>query len=292
VINCAQTRLIAYSSLEILVPPAECQLPRTYQVWFQITNLHLYLLMTRFRALPTHKIAQTYAQELTNHYFIDAESRMRVRFGIQVARLVKGYMKDMHTQQRGAILSMDEALAISAGGTSGMERVADADAILAAALWRNIWGAGGWGEGVGGVKRKLAGVDRPDEKKGKKVAAETEDEESGAAELAQDLGIDTTGMSPYAIAAAQQHAEAHRGASGANAVKMGLENFHLPAHDLEFAVSMEKLVNFVRRESVRLASLSDEDIESGFVRDTAPAGITDELEQQKRSESIANFGKI
>ncbi|UZJ55830.1 hypothetical protein CBS101457_005150 [Exobasidium rhododendri] len=270
----------------------ECQLPRTYQVWFQITNLHIYLLMTRFRALPTRKLATTYAQELTNHYFIDAESRMRVRFGIQTARLVKGNMKDMHTQQRGSILSMDEALAISAGGTSGMEREADADAILTAALWRNIWGAGGWGEGVGGVKRKLKGVDRPDEKKKGKdgTVAEEEGEEEGSAELAPDLGIDTTGMSPYAIAAAQQQAETRHEAKGTNAAE--LDEHLFPAHNLEFAVSMQKLVTFVRRESVRLAALSDEEIEGGFITDSAPKGITDEIEQYKKSESIANFGRI
>ncbi|EPQ28070.1 uncharacterized protein PFL1_04397 [Pseudozyma flocculosa PF-1] len=108
----------------------DCALPQTYQTWFQITNLHIYLLLVRFRALPRDE-ARTYSQELINHFFIDAESRMRDRFGVQTSRLVKGYMRDMHQQHRGSILSFDEGLV---GG----------DVRMAQALWRNIWGAG-WG---------------------------------------------------------------------------------------------------------------------------------------------------
>ena len=56
----------------------DCALPETYQTWFQITNLHVYLLLARFRAFD--KAAnKTYSQELINHFFIDAESRMRDR---------------------------------------------------------------------------------------------------------------------------------------------------------------------------------------------------------------------
>ena len=117
---------------------AECALPGSFQTWFQLTNMHVFLLMSRFRALPREE-ARTYAQELINHFFIDTESRMRERFGVQTARLVKGYMRDLHVQHRGAMLAYDEGLATD-------------DVRLSGAVWRNVWG-GGWGA-VAGVKRK------------------------------------------------------------------------------------------------------------------------------------------
>ena len=122
----------------------ECALPASFQTWFQLTNLHVFLLLSRFRALPS-KEAQTYAQELINHFFIDTESRMRERFGVQTSRLVKGYMKDLHQQHRGSVVAYEEGLATD-------------DVRLSAAVWRNVWG-GGWGV-IGGVKRKLPKIDR------------------------------------------------------------------------------------------------------------------------------------
>ncbi|WFD33334.1 beta-ketoacyl-[acyl-carrier-protein] synthase II [Malassezia cuniculi] len=118
----------------------ECALPASFQIWFQLTNLHIFLLLSRFRALPPNE-ARTYSQELMNHFFIDVESRMRERFGVQTARLVKGYMKDLHTQHRGSMIAYDEGLATD-------------DVRLSAAVWRNVWG-GGWGT-IGGVKRKTS----------------------------------------------------------------------------------------------------------------------------------------
>ena len=31
---------------------SECRLPPTFQTWFTVTNLHVWLLTVRFRALP------------------------------------------------------------------------------------------------------------------------------------------------------------------------------------------------------------------------------------------------
>lgn len=129
--------------------------------------------------IPPSNLASQYSQELINHFFIDAESRMRERFGVQTARLVKGYMKDMHMQQRGSILGLDEALA----------NLND-DGKLATALWRNLWG-GGWGE-VEGVKRKIKGIDK---------TMEGEDpNEEGEPELAKDMGAFSIENNPYAKA--------------------------------------------------------------------------------------------
>jgi cytochrome b pre-mRNA-processing protein 3 len=198
-------------------------------------------------------------------------------------------MKDMHTQHRGAILSMDEALAISARGETDHEKLGKADAILAAALWRNIWGAGGWGQGVGGVKRKVKGVDRPDEKKANNKASSEAEEEEGLPELAQDTGIEISGRGAYAIAAAQEKAQ-QRGFTP-QSVEAKSETL-LPAHDLEFAVSLEKLVTYIRRELVRLGELSDEEIESGIVAGSAKGEVKDEFDLIRKSQSAASFGKI
>ncbi|KAI3628196.1 beta-ketoacyl-[acyl-carrier-protein] synthase II [Malassezia furfur] len=121
----------------------ECALPVSFQTWFQLTNLHVFLLLSRFRALPKAE-ARTYAQELINHFFIDTESRMRERFGVQTSRLVKGYLKDLHMQHRGSMIAYDEGLATD-------------DVRLSGAVWRNVWG-GGWGT-IAGVKRKTS-IDR------------------------------------------------------------------------------------------------------------------------------------
>jgi len=54
----------------------ECAFPPTFQSWFTITNLHVWLLTVRLRALPaphgTHHI-----QGLIDHFFQDVEERVR-----------------------------------------------------------------------------------------------------------------------------------------------------------------------------------------------------------------------
>ncbi|KAG2356562.1 hypothetical protein BDR07DRAFT_1339699 [Suillus spraguei] len=54
----------------------ECALPPTFQSWFTVTNLHVWLLTVRLRALPaphgTHHV-----QGLIDHFFQDVEERLR-----------------------------------------------------------------------------------------------------------------------------------------------------------------------------------------------------------------------
>lgn len=267
----------------------ECGLPETYQTWFQITNLHVYLLLARFRAFDK-AASRTYSQELINHFFIDAESRMRDRFGVQTSRLVKGYMKDMHMQQRGSILGYDEGLA------SG-------DARLAQAVWRNIWGAG-WGT-VAGVKRKLAGVD-------KLVKGEKDDPE-GQPELARDsaaLGGSVAvrpNASPYARAASASIAADRANAQPStlppqanNPATMPAQANILPALDplaaahpeLAFPHHLHRIVTFIRAESNRLANLSDREIMLGRVEPKSPAAGSRSEEAAKATASIAAFRRI
>ena len=59
-------------------PPGiiECHLPPTFQSWFTVTNLHVWLLTTRLRALPAPR-GQAYIQGLIDHFFLDVEDRIR-----------------------------------------------------------------------------------------------------------------------------------------------------------------------------------------------------------------------
>lgn len=266
----------------------DCALPETYQSWFQITNLHVYLLLARFRAFD--KAAnRTYSQELINHFFIDAESRMRDRFGVQTSRLVKGYMRDMHMQQRGSVLGYDEGLACD-------------DARLAQAVWRNIWGAG-WGT-VAGVKRKLAGVD--------KLAEGEKDDPEGQPELAKDAAtldprLGNKNASPYARAASASLAADRANAEAStlppqadNPATMPATGNILPAIDpfaaahpeLAFPHHLHRIVTFIRAESHRLANLSDREIMLGRYEPKSPVAGSRSEEPAKATASIASFRRI
>lgn len=267
----------------------DCALPETYQSWFQITNLHVYLLLARFRAFDkaAHK---TYSQELINHFFIDAESRMRERFGVQTSRLVKGYMRDMHMQHRGSILAYDEGLATN-------------DVRLTQAVWRNIWGAG-WAT-VAGVKRKLAGVDKP--------AQGEIDDPHAQPDLARDTATlhssitTASNSSPYARAASASLA-AHRAHAQPSTLPPHLNNpTTMPAHanilpaldplaaahpELAFPHHLHRIVSFIRAESLRLATISDREIMLGRLDPKSPAAPSRSEEPAKATASIASFRRI
>ena len=54
----------------------ECHLPPTFQSWFMVTNIHVWILTTRLRALPAPH-AQPHIQGLIDHFFLDVEDRIR-----------------------------------------------------------------------------------------------------------------------------------------------------------------------------------------------------------------------
>lgn len=63
----------------------ECELPPTFQSWFTVTNLHIWMLTVRLRALPPAH-GKIYVQFLVDHFFLDIEDRVRAilqppRFG-------------------------------------------------------------------------------------------------------------------------------------------------------------------------------------------------------------------
>ncbi|KAK4056911.1 Serine carboxypeptidase 3 [Microbotryomycetes sp. JL221] len=209
----------------------ECSLPPSFQSWFSITTLHVWLLQVRLRSLPA-PLGRTYIQELVNHYFIDIEMRIKGPYNVTQSRLIKGYMKDMLEQYHGSCAAYDEGL------VSG-------DAALAAAVWRNLFG-GGWG-GIGGVKGKRApkvgevpqlgpnpnplAVD-PVQKKVLKRGQKAE----------EVFKTDQPIMNPRLKDATPMYPE---------------------DPDLEFVPTLEKVVHFIRKEVQRLERLPDSVVETG-----------------------------
>ncbi|KAI9796637.1 MAG: Protein cbp3, mitochondrial [Piccolia ochrophora] len=98
----------------------------TFNTWAQITALHMYLLTARLRCLPRTTVGP-WQQHLLDHFFADAEARMVERHNMVAGMMVTRYLKDLHEQYRGAVVAYDEG-------------VCRGDAVLAAALWRNLWG--------------------------------------------------------------------------------------------------------------------------------------------------------
>ncbi|KAH9025551.1 hypothetical protein EDB84DRAFT_1612197, partial [Lactarius hengduanensis] len=54
----------------------KCHLPPTFQSWFMVTNLHIWMFTTRLRAFPAPH-AQAHIQGLIDHFFLDVEDRIR-----------------------------------------------------------------------------------------------------------------------------------------------------------------------------------------------------------------------
>ncbi|KAJ5637292.1 hypothetical protein N7490_007171 [Penicillium lividum] len=106
----------------------ELGLVPTFSTWSQITFLHMYLLTVRLRALPTRDSVQTYSRHLIDHFSHNAENRMDVLHDLGSRSIRNKYLKDLFIQWRGIIAAYDEGLA-------------KGDAVLGAAVWRNLWKA-------------------------------------------------------------------------------------------------------------------------------------------------------
>ncbi|KAF9584490.1 Protein cbp3, mitochondrial [Lunasporangiospora selenospora] len=104
-----------------------CGLPDSFQTWFSITQLHVWLLMVRIRGEQDGKKFQ---QQLVNHFFHDIEDRMRYNHKISSGRIISTYMKDFLAQFHGSVLAYDEGMCKD-------------DPIMAAALWRNLFTSSG-----------------------------------------------------------------------------------------------------------------------------------------------------
>ncbi|GAA5982052.1 hypothetical protein JCM10908_004718 [Rhodotorula pacifica] len=232
----------------------ECSLPPSFQTWFSLTTLHVWLLTVRFRSLPA-PMGRTYIQELINHMFIDVELRMRGPYAVTQGRLIKGYMKDLLEQYHGACAAYDEGLIRG-------------DAVLAAAVWRNLFG-GGWGD-VGGVKGKRA----PKAGEAPKLGPNPiQVERSGQVDAAQSETASTAATDASLLVDPMQAKLLKKGQSATDVFETD-EPIVDPSRaewsplypddpDLEFAQSLEKLVVYIRKEIQRLERLSDNTVMQG-----------------------------
>jgi cytochrome b pre-mRNA-processing protein 3 len=104
-----------------------CNRPPTFQSWSQVTVLHMWMLAARMRALDKNRV-KVWQQHFIDHFFYDSEDKMMKRYGIKRAGERSGYMKDLYHQYRGMTAAFDEGLF-------------KGDAVLATAIWRNIFNA-------------------------------------------------------------------------------------------------------------------------------------------------------
>ncbi|GAA5928387.1 Cbp3p [Sporobolomyces koalae] len=228
----------------------ECSLPPSFQTWFSITTLHVWLLTVRFRSLPS-PLGQTYVQEFINHMFIDMELRIRGPYAVTQGRLIKGYMKDMLEQYHGSIAAYDEGLLAG-------------DAVLAAALWRNMFG-GGWG-GIGGVKGKRA----PKAGEVPKLGPNPIQVEAPSATAAESTNVDLA-VDPIQAKLLKKGTDASTMfktdaplVDPKTAAAIPINPLYPEDPDLEFVQSLEKIVRFVRKEVQRLERLPDAVVMQGL----------------------------
>ncbi|KNE60907.1 hypothetical protein AMAG_06667 [Allomyces macrogynus ATCC 38327] len=102
---------------------SEVGLPDTFQTWFSVTQVHVWMAMVRLRAEGPK--GKEWIQGLVNHMFRDMEDRLWA-MGIRKNSIVDRSLKDCLSMFYGGILAYDEALTHS-------------DALLASALWRNLF---------------------------------------------------------------------------------------------------------------------------------------------------------
>lgn len=87
--------------------------------------LHLYLLNARVRCFEREEY-RNWTQQLVDHFFFECEKKMHIDHHITSSALRQRYLKDIFVQWRGLILAYDEGLI-------------KGDAILASAVWRNLF---------------------------------------------------------------------------------------------------------------------------------------------------------
>ncbi len=152
----------------------ECGLPSTYQTFFQLHLLYVLILLPRLRAIAPNVVARAastspapptessasgtasssttgmlskpsnviYPAEILNHFFDLAETQMRRVLGRgERERVVKKYMEEMGQQWKGSGMAVDYSLGL--GLSEDTAERGNADAELAAWLWRNLFDARG-----------------------------------------------------------------------------------------------------------------------------------------------------
>lgn len=154
----------------------ECNLPATYQSFFQIHLLYVLILAVRLRALRASKpdpspvpepldpsaprapashvheaesgfnlgkpAYETYPTELLSHFFELSESQMRIVLGRgERERVIRKYMEEMGEQWKGAGAGLDYILGL--GISEDPAEYNRSDAEMASWAWRNLFASRG-----------------------------------------------------------------------------------------------------------------------------------------------------
>ena len=128
----------------------------SFSTWTQVTMLHMYLLVTRLRCFDkeTYRMWQSM---LVDNFFQEAEDKMDIVHHISSRGLRQRYLQDLFMVWRGVMVAYDEGLMRG-------------DAVLAAAVWRNMFKAQPDVDArhlaaiVSYIRRSIARLDRtPDE---------------------------------------------------------------------------------------------------------------------------------
>ncbi|THG95270.1 hypothetical protein EW026_g6350 [Hermanssonia centrifuga] len=240
-----------------------CHLPPTFQSWFTVTNLHVWLLTVRLRALPEPQ-GQYYLQALIDHFFLDVEDRVRavlqpatrqkrhlpppvashtpdptselptVQFytvsnagkepkGNAPERLVTRQMKIFKEQWAGLGMAMDLGLV-------------KGDAEMAGAVWRNLLGARG-ARGIIYPSSEVSKGDKPYFRRSINLVG---------GEVEKVSTLDKTGL---------EAEEAKDDGSGVHDFGPNEAALYVRYPEL-----MADVVKYVRSELVRLEKLSDEQV--------------------------------
>ncbi|KXS19898.1 hypothetical protein M427DRAFT_152336 [Gonapodya prolifera JEL478] len=99
------------------------KLPDTFETWFYLTTLHMWMLSTRGRAAG--EAWQSMWRDMSEILWTDCEKRM-YEGGVTNFTLINRGLKDLLAAHYGHLLAYDEGLS-------------KGDAILAGALWRNLF---------------------------------------------------------------------------------------------------------------------------------------------------------
>ncbi|CAK7262504.1 hypothetical protein SEPCBS57363_000093 [Sporothrix epigloea] len=105
----------------------EFHLLPSFSTWSQVTMLHMYLLIARLRCFDKETY-QLWHSMLSDHFFQEAEDKMDRLHHISSRGLRQRHLQDLFMAWRGVIVAYDEGLMRG-------------DAVLAAAVWRNLFKA-------------------------------------------------------------------------------------------------------------------------------------------------------
>jgi len=113
--------------LTLCLNDTEFGLLPTFSAWAHVAMLHMYLVVARLRACEP-EVYEAWQAQLVDHFFHEAEKRMGVDHEISSGMVRQRYLKDLFVQWRGLLLAYDEG-------------VVKGDAVLASAVWRNLYKA-------------------------------------------------------------------------------------------------------------------------------------------------------